>query len=114
MAADMDQVFRKAALKAGFVEMRMLSSCVLELRRDKTTPPRRRLPDLMIERGALTQEQIDQLLNALRVTLTTCPECGWRRYVHERRDPARPMQGIQPRPGPHRGVENPLAGDEAA
>ena len=106
-----DRIFAKAVLKAGFASRETVAVCRNALTKSEEASHSKRLPDVMVERGVLTDEQVHEILKVLRAALVTCPECGRRRYVRPDRDPLRPCRQCR---YARQAVEEPLRGASEA
>ncbi len=85
----MDRLFAKAVLKAGLADKDRIVAGARQLKETPGLDRRKRLPDILIERGVLTRDQVTEMYRVLNAKLASCPECGLRRYVRIDRDPNR-------------------------
>ena len=78
MAADRDIEFGMKAIEASYVQPLHLQSALRKLNERRTLGDRTSLPQILLEIGLMTKEQVKDVLSALSATSLVCtnPSCG--------------------------------------
>jgi len=123
--SDKEKKFAQVAFKAGLLDQAQLKEADRILAVLKKAGSNKGLPDVLREKGFLTEAQVDKISRTRDVRLTACPDCGTRFRIRTstqegqvRCPHCRAVVSVQPEPdqgsedtshGPEGGEEQPAA-----